>query len=320
MVERPAPAARGPRGRARRPRVTTSTTRARRRPVTGRPGPTRSGRPASASGAVGARRDRGWARHGRPADLHRAPARGGGLAGHRHGPRRPHRSGPRRHRRPAPARRGGLPGRGPSTRAVHHRRSFEPGTAVGHPRGRAIAGLRHVAVGAGRAGCRPSATTGVGVLLTEMPGTTNLALIEKQVGPDTTLETVTVGQDVGYWIAGGQHELPIPGPRRPEATGHHPPRGQHAAVGGGRRHLPPRVASWIATPPSTWPATSRPCPEAYPQLLLADDVEGAAGLEPLDLLVAEGVVALEVDGGAVGLVDGAPHRRCPAPGRPGRGR
>src|SRR3546814_928978 len=43
------------------------------------------------------------------------------------------------------------------------------------------------------------------------------------------------------------------------------------------------------------------------KLLLADDVESAARLEPLDLLGAERVEPLEVDGGAVGLVDGAAH-------------
>jgi hypothetical protein len=51
------------------------------------------------------------------------------------------------------------------------------------------------------------AGTGVAVLLTEMAGTTGRALIEKHLGPDTTLETVTVGDNVAYWIAGGQHEL-----------------------------------------------------------------------------------------------------------------
>src|SRR3546814_10112066 len=43
------------------------------------------------------------------------------------------------------------------------------------------------------------------------------------------------------------------------------------------------------------------------KLLLADDVESAARLEPLDLLGAERVEPLEVDGGSVGLVDGAAH-------------
>ena len=51
------------------------------------------------------------------------------------------------------------------------------------------------------------ASTGVGVLLTEMPGSTDRAAIEKHLGPDTTLETVMVGDTMAYWIAGGQHEL-----------------------------------------------------------------------------------------------------------------
>jgi hypothetical protein len=51
------------------------------------------------------------------------------------------------------------------------------------------------------------AGTGVGVLLTEMAGTTDRSLVEKRLGPDTTLEIVAVGDATGYWIAGGQHEL-----------------------------------------------------------------------------------------------------------------
>ncbi len=51
------------------------------------------------------------------------------------------------------------------------------------------------------------ATTGVGVLLTEIAGSTDGALIEKQLGPDTTLETITVDGVEAYWIAGGDHEL-----------------------------------------------------------------------------------------------------------------
>ena len=74
--------------------------------------------------------------------------------------------------------------------------------------------------------------TGVGVLLTEMPGSTDRELIEKQLGPDTTLETSTVGDAAAYWIAGGQHELQYLDPRRPSAAGHDAPGGQHPAVGG----------------------------------------------------------------------------------------
>jgi hypothetical protein len=45
------------------------------------------------------------------------------------------------------------------------------------------------------------------VLLTEIPGSTRRELAEKHLGPGTTLETVTVGDVPGYWIAGGPHEL-----------------------------------------------------------------------------------------------------------------
>ena len=56
------------------------------------------------------------------------------------------------------------------------------------------------------------------------------------------------------------------------------------------------------------------------QLLLADDVEGAAGPEPLDLLVAEGVVALEVDRRCRRACGSCTAPACRARGRPGRGR
>ncbi len=51
------------------------------------------------------------------------------------------------------------------------------------------------------------AATGVGVLLTEMPGSTDRAAIEKHLGPGTSLESTTVGDEAAYWIAGGQHQL-----------------------------------------------------------------------------------------------------------------
>ena len=85
-------------------------------------------------------------------------------------------------------------------------------------------------------------TTGVSVLLTAMPGSTDHELIEKQLGPGTTLETTVVGDAAAYWIAGGQHELLYLDPdgrlRRDTTT----PGRQHAAVAGRGRHLPPRVA------------------------------------------------------------------------------
>jgi len=65
------------------------------------------------------------------------------------------------------------------------------------------------------------ASTGVGVLLTEMPGSTNRELIEKRLGPGTTFETTTVGEAPAYWIAGGQHELLYVDPygrTRPDTT------------------------------------------------------------------------------------------------------
>jgi hypothetical protein len=48
-----------------------------------------------------------------------------------------------------------------------------------------------------------------------VPGTTEEPLVEKMLGPDTTIEPVTVGGDRGWWIAGAPHEIVI---RRPSGN------------------------------------------------------------------------------------------------------
>jgi hypothetical protein len=54
--------------------------------------------------------------------------------------------------------------------------------------------------------------TGVGFLLTEMPGSVDQPLLEKRLGPNATLELVTVAGAPGYWFEGGQHALIYVGP------------------------------------------------------------------------------------------------------------
>jgi hypothetical protein len=50
-----------------------------------------------------------------------------------------------------------------------------------------------------------SAQTGVAVLVTEAQGKVNADFFGKVLGPDTTLEPVTVSGHQGYWIAGKPH-------------------------------------------------------------------------------------------------------------------
>ena len=56
-----------------------------------------------------------------------------------------------------------------------------------------------------RAGIPISAQTGVGVLVSEARGALNTDFFGKSVGPDTTMEPVTVGGHQGYWFAGAPH-------------------------------------------------------------------------------------------------------------------
>ena len=54
--------------------------------------------------------------------------------------------------------------------------------------------------------------TGVGLLLTELPGSVEQTLLEKRLDPMTSVEVVTVGDVTGYWISGGKHQLTYLGP------------------------------------------------------------------------------------------------------------
>lgn len=54
---------------------------------------------------------------------------------------------------------------------------------------------------------KASGQTGVAVLITEANGTLNANLFGKMLGPDTTLEEVTVNGHQGYWISGKPHDF-----------------------------------------------------------------------------------------------------------------
>jgi len=56
-----------------------------------------------------------------------------------------------------------------------------------------------------RAGLPESAHTGVGLLLIEFPGKLQSAFMEKMLGPDATLEQVSVDRQPGFWVSGSPH-------------------------------------------------------------------------------------------------------------------
>jgi hypothetical protein len=58
---------------------------------------------------------------------------------------------------------------------------------------------------AARPGIRVSGETGVAVLITEARGAVDKNFFGKMLGPDTTIEPVSVAGHEGYWIAGSPH-------------------------------------------------------------------------------------------------------------------
>ncbi|HEV2033037.1 MAG TPA: hypothetical protein VGU71_02375 [Candidatus Dormibacteraeota bacterium] len=56
-----------------------------------------------------------------------------------------------------------------------------------------------------RPGIPTSGQTGVGVLITEARGAVDANFFGKMLGPDSTIEAVTVGGQQGYWISGAPH-------------------------------------------------------------------------------------------------------------------
>ncbi len=58
-----------------------------------------------------------------------------------------------------------------------------------------------------RAGLSPDPRTGLGLLFTQFRGETDTALIEKLLGPDTTVQQVSVGGAPGLWIEGAPHAI-----------------------------------------------------------------------------------------------------------------
>lgn len=59
----------------------------------------------------------------------------------------------------------------------------------------------------GRPGIPTSGQTGVGVLITEARGAVNAEFFGKMLGPDATLEAVTVAGHQGFWISGAPHDF-----------------------------------------------------------------------------------------------------------------
>lgn len=60
---------------------------------------------------------------------------------------------------------------------------------------------------ASRAGIRPAGTTGVSVLVTEAKGRVEEPFFYKVIGPDATVEQITVDGHAGYWVSGAPHEF-----------------------------------------------------------------------------------------------------------------
>ena len=58
-----------------------------------------------------------------------------------------------------------------------------------------------------RPGIPVAGQTGVAVLVTEARGTVDKEFFGKILGPDTTIEPVTVSGHDGWWIAGAPHEF-----------------------------------------------------------------------------------------------------------------
>jgi hypothetical protein len=49
--------------------------------------------------------------------------------------------------------------------------------------------------------------TGVGILVMELNGRVQQPFVEKALGPGTTIESVAVNDDLGFWIAGQPHDI-----------------------------------------------------------------------------------------------------------------
>jgi hypothetical protein len=56
-----------------------------------------------------------------------------------------------------------------------------------------------------RDGLPSSASSGVGLLISQFAGHTNASFIQKQLGADTQLEYVTVNGSAAFWISGAPH-------------------------------------------------------------------------------------------------------------------
>jgi hypothetical protein len=52
-------------------------------------------------------------------------------------------------------------------------------------------------------------TEGIGLVVTAMRGTPERPSIIKRAGPTTSIDTVAVGGEPGYWISGAPHEMQL---------------------------------------------------------------------------------------------------------------
>jgi len=63
-----------------------------------------------------------------------------------------------------------------------------------------------------RPGYAATGDTGLGLIVTEFPGTLDEGYFEKLLNAGSTIETVTVSDGTGYWISGRPHEFVYIGP------------------------------------------------------------------------------------------------------------
>jgi hypothetical protein len=80
-------------------------------------------------------------------------------------------------------------------------------SALGPPDAVYAAGERVTLVYRPRPGLPESEHSGVGALLSQFPGRTNVGFIRKFAGPDTRIERVRVAGEPGFWVAGAPHSL-----------------------------------------------------------------------------------------------------------------
>jgi hypothetical protein len=79
--------------------------------------------------------------------------------------------------------------------------------ALGRPDAVYEAGERVTLLYRPRRGLPESGQTGVGALLSQFPGRTNVGFVRKLAGPDTRVDRVRVDGKPGFWLSGAPHGL-----------------------------------------------------------------------------------------------------------------